>query len=460
MNRQITFSNVFNQWLHFLGTMLTVILTVIPCTFSQTVYPNPITIDLLSAGNFELLAGSAITIFASATVSGNIGSTTVTNVGDVDGNLGGTTLTNSGYVSGNLWGTTLTNSGTVDGTLTTGINTEVPQAQTDYASVYRNIAGLIADTNLTSGSDLGGITLGRGIYESASSFIINGTLTLTGTSSDIFIFKMMSTLTTSLGSNIALTGGALASNVYWQVGSSATIDGDFKGNIFALTAITQNAGATTDGNLFARDAAIEIHGLSVLPVELTTFSAITIGSIVKLSWNTATEINNYGFEVERNTPLNPLSRGEAEDRGVWEKIGFVSGNGNSNSPKSYSFVDDNVTAGKYSYRLKQIDNDGQFEYSKTVEVNLSAPKKFELSQNYPNPFNPATTISYNIPEATNVKLTIFNILGQEIRTLVNEFKEAGVHTVNFNASELNSGLYIYKIEAGTFNQTRKMTLIK
>ncbi len=189
-----------------------------------------------------------------------------------------------------------------------------------------------------------------------------------------------------------------------------------------------------------------------LPVELTSFSAATNGSTVNLSWNTATEINNYGFEIQKS--------GVGSQKTEWSAIGFVNGNGNSNSPKNYSFIDDNVTAGKYSYRLKQIDNDGQFEYSKTVEVNLGAPKKFELSQNYPNPFNPTTTISYNIPEATNVKLTIFNILGQEIRTLVNEFKEAGVHTVNFNASELNSGLYIYKLQAGTFTLTKKMTLIK
>ena len=144
----------------------------------------------------------------------------------------------------------------------------------------------------------------------------------------------------------------------------------------------------------------------------------------------------------------------------WTKLGFVNGNGNSNSPKNYSFVDDNVTAGTYSYRLKQIDNDGQFEYSKSIEIGLTAPDKFELSQNYPNPFNPSTTINYNLPEASNVKLIIYNILGQEVKTLVNAFKEAGVHTIDFNASELNSGLYIYKIEAGSFTQTRKMTLIK
>ncbi|MBK7378979.1 MAG: T9SS type A sorting domain-containing protein [Ignavibacteriales bacterium] len=195
-----------------------------------------------------------------------------------------------------------------------------------------------------------------------------------------------------------------------------------------------------------------------LPVELTSFSATTIGSSVKLNWQTATEVNNYGFDIERNTPLNPLSRGEVE--GKWEKIGFVNGNGNSNSPKSYSFIDDNVSAGSYSYRLKQIDNDGQFEYSKVIGVSFMKPSEFSLAQNYPNPFNPTTTIQFTLPRAGNVKLTLFNLLGQKIKTLINEYKESGVHTLNFNASDLNSGLYIYKLEANGLVKTRKMTLVK
>jgi len=192
---------------------------------------------------------------------------------------------------------------------------------------------------------------------------------------------------------------------------------------------------------------------SPLPVELSSFSVSTIGSAVKLSWRTETEINNYGFEIERSEKQEARS-------GVWEKIGFVNGNGNSNSPKDYSFEDKTVTAGKHSYRLKQIDNDGQFEYSKTIEVDFGAPKKFELSQNYPNPFNPTTTIRFNLPETGNAKLTLYNVLGQEIRTLINEYKESGVYTINLDASELNSGMYIYKLESGSFIQTRKMTLVK
>ncbi len=190
-----------------------------------------------------------------------------------------------------------------------------------------------------------------------------------------------------------------------------------------------------------------------LPVELSSFSASVVGNAVKLIWRTETEINNYGFEVERaSLSASPLSS--------WEKIGFVNGNGNSNSPKSYTYEDKNVLSGKYSYRLKQMDNDGKFEYSKTIEVDLGSPSKFELAQNFPNPFNPETAIRFTLPAAGNVRLTINNLLGQEVRSLVNEYKEAGTHIINFNASDFNSGVYIYRLEASGITQTRKMTLIK
>jgi hypothetical protein len=220
-----------------------------------------------------------------------------------------------------------------------------------------------------------------------------------------------------------------------------------RNNTGGATYGTNGSGTDSDNN--GADFYVNITP-SPLPVELSSFTASVIGANIKLNWRTETEVNNYGFEILR----------QAQDDKQWTNIGFVNGNGNSNSPKDYSFVDENISSGKYSYRLKQIDNDGQFEYSKTIEVNLGTPQKFELSQNYPNPFNPSTTIKFTMPEAGNIKLTLYNILGQEIKTLVDGFKEAGVYNIDFNASELNSGIYIYKIESGSFVQTRKMTLLK
>ena len=193
-----------------------------------------------------------------------------------------------------------------------------------------------------------------------------------------------------------------------------------------------------------------------LPVELTSFTAKLIGKNVRLSWQTSTEINNFGFEVERF------------ENSDWVKIGFVNGNGNSNSPKDYSFIDDKVkTDGTIKYRLKQIDNDGQFEYSNVILVTFS-PNESELFQNYPNPFNPSTSISWNSKVDAEVTIKIFDILGNEITTLLNEFEEAGNHKIDFNTSNLNSnlasGVYIYQIEIKNsqllFTTNKKMTLIK
>jgi hypothetical protein len=191
-----------------------------------------------------------------------------------------------------------------------------------------------------------------------------------------------------------------------------------------------------------------------LPVELTSFTAALKGSSVKLDWITATEANNHGFEIQRKVP------NAASGNSNWEKIDFVEGYGNSNSTKQYSFTDNKLTlAGTYSYRLKQMDNDGKFEYSKEVNVKF-AGFSASLNQNYPNPFNPTTSISYTIPNSNFVILKVYNMIGQEVRTLVSSFQEAGEHSVEFSASDLNSGIYIYRLQAGNFTSVRKMQLIK
>ena len=197
-----------------------------------------------------------------------------------------------------------------------------------------------------------------------------------------------------------------------------------------------------------------------LPVELTSFIAKVIGKSISLNWKTAIELNNYGFEVERCT----LS---AEHQ-AWDKIGFVNGNGNSNSPKEYIFVDKNPDgSGVIKYRLKQIDNDGQFEYSNEISVTYLS-NEFELHQNYPNPFNPSTTISWQSAIDGNVSVKIYDILGNEVAEILNEFKSAGGHEIEFESSSikngLTSGVYIYKIEIKNnellYTMINKMTLLK
>jgi hypothetical protein len=190
------------------------------------------------------------------------------------------------------------------------------------------------------------------------------------------------------------------------------------------------------------------QSLSPLPVELTSFNANALGKDVKLNWSTSTEVNSYQFVVEKS-----------ENNG-WNAIGSVNAAGNSNSPKVYSFTDNNLQPGKYQYRLKMIDNDGSYEYSSSVEVDIEIPKEFALMQNYPNPFNPVTNINYTIPVDSKVMLVIYSISGEKVAELVNESQAAGNYSIPFNASNLASGTYVYRLIANDFVQTKKMLLIK
>lgn len=203
---------------------------------------------------------------------------------------------------------------------------------------------------------------------------------------------------------------------------------------------------------------LQFMASSMLPVELTTFTGSVRGSSVELNWKTATEVNNYGFEIERASIGNDRSTINNEQ---WGRIGFVEGAGSSNSPRDYSFVDKNIAGGSYSYRLKQIDRNGKFNYTEAVAVKMLIARELTLSQNYPNPFNPTTTITYTVPEDGKVSLKIFDVLGREVATLVDGEKSAGVmHYATFDASKLAGGLYFSRLEDNNTRLTRKLLLVK
>lgn len=191
--------------------------------------------------------------------------------------------------------------------------------------------------------------------------------------------------------------------------------------------------------------------INPVPVELISFAGEYYDGVVNLSWATATELNNSGFEVERKS--------EPDD---WEKVTFIQGNGTTTETKYYSYSDimNEYSSTKLIYRLKQIDFDGSTQYSSEIEIDIAIPNKFNLEQNFPNPFNPSTTIKFALPQKSNVTITVYNSIGEEVQVLLNNFMDAGYHQVNFNTSGLASGIYFYTLKAGNFIQTKKMILLK
>lgn len=214
------------------------------------------------------------------------------------------------------------------------------------------------------------------------------------------------------------------------------------------------AGLTT---LFAvgTDGAIMKYNFdSPLPIELSSFNASVSGSTVVLNWTTTTETNNSSFNIER--------KAVDQEGGVWQTVSTIVGHGTTTVPQSYSYTDRGLSSGIYTYRLKQIDYNGNYEYfNLTSEVVIGIPNKIYLSQNYPNPFNPVTTISYTLPTETVVSLSVFDITGREVKQLIsNQAVSAGYHSITFDATTLSSGIYFYKLTAGNSTQIKKMTVMK
>lgn len=234
--------------------------------------------------------------------------------------------------------------------------------------------------------------------------------------------------------------------------------------VLGQNAILLNPGQTTDfyfGIALGADQASCLANMNlcedkfniIVPVELTSFTANIIGNKVSLNWSTATEINNWGFEIERKTADTP----------EWIRVGYKEGFGTTTEAQNYSFIDDisGIQSEVVYYRLKQIDFNGSFTYYGEIEVeNSFAPDNFILAQNYPNPFNPSTRVSFGIPEKSNVILRVFNLIGEEVAMLASGVYEAGTYNFNFDATNLPSGIYVYALQTENSIISKKMTLLK
>ena len=252
---------------------------------------------------------------------------------------------------------------------------------------------------------------------------------------------------TALGNGGVFVAGAVPAPPFASVQGNYWVDVLFSPNqySFNLTSVKDaleciNTGALQTLNITSVDCA-------TLPVSLLNLSATPGDNSVLLSWSTASEINNKGFEVQRKT-----------ESGDWTAIGFVNGIDNCGSTHHYNYTDNKLSPSRYYYRLKQIDIDGRFEYSPVVSAVIGGAEKFSLEQNYPNPFRSETVIRFTLPGKANVKLTLFDMHGRIVKTVINGSRDKGAHAVTVNSSSLSSGLYYYRLESENFSAVKKMTI--
>jgi len=196
-------------------------------------------------------------------------------------------------------------------------------------------------------------------------------------------------------------------------------------------------------------AAVQDAG-PIIPVELSAFTVNAVSTNnMNIEWSTASETNNYGFEIERSS-----------DGITFNKIGFVEGNGTTTKMHNYSYADENLNSGDYYYRLKQIDFDGSYKYSEVIKAEIQTPDEYGLEQNYPNPFNPVTTIPFRIKDAGRVQIKVYNILGQEVATIVDRHVNPGFYRESYNAARLGSGVYFYRMTVNGKSLLKRFVLVK
>jgi photosystem II stability/assembly factor-like uncharacterized protein len=250
--------------------------------------------------------------------------------------------------------------------------------------------------------------------------------------------------------NYGMTVGSVGRTFYTSNGGTTwNFENTSMSTIYGLS-IEKTSADTSAAFVVGSNAYVMRNHKVIIPVELASFSASVNGDDVTLSWITATELNNSGFQVERKS---------AEEN--WVELGFIEGKGTTSESQVYTFIDKDLISGKYNYRIKQIDFNGSYKYyDLQEEIDIAAPNSYDLSQNYPNPFNPTTKIKYSVPVEGFVNIAVFNILGEKVANLVNSIQKAGNYELSFDATNLSSGMYIYRMESGNYVSIKKMMILK
>jgi hypothetical protein len=392
----------------------------------------PVTASSLTVGTLELQSGTALTLGADMQVNGTLVlSSGLITLGNYNLTLGGSSSISGTPSATNMIIATSTGelrktfTGTGSFTFPVGDNTST----VEYSPITLNF------TSGTFSSAYAGVTLGNSKYSNNSSVTDYLNRYWTVNQSGISDFSCDVTAQ-YLVADVVGTESSIYAGKY---NSSWTILNQADAVNHRLTGTVTGFSTFTGGQQ------------GVMPVEISAFNSSVIGRDVKLNWVTSSEKNNAGFEIQKSV-----------QNSEWNKIGYINGNGTKNTPTNYNFTDSKLNMGKYKYRLKQIDNNGNFEYhilNNVIEIGV--PTKFSLSQNYPNPFNPKTKIDFQIPNDAKVTMKIYDVSGREIATLLNsEYKKADYYTLDFNATNIASGIYFYRITTDKFIDIKKMVLIK
>jgi hypothetical protein len=347
-----------------------------------------------------------------------------------------------------------------------GTTAEAEAAKVALVTAYDDAAGQTPGTTIT---ELGGEILAPGVYASGATMNIANntdlTLNASGNPNAVWIFQAGSDLIVGTNTAVILINDAQATNVFWQVTSSATIGtgSEFNGTIMALTAITMNTGATLCGRALARNAEVTLNDNTitiptqggttpcdlVLPVEMTSFTGEADRNVVTLRWATASEKNNAGFAVEHAF------------HDAFREVAFVAGRGTTLEASTYSYALTGLNPGQHRFRLKQVDYDGAHRYSSELELTISVPDKYHLEAAYPNPFNPQTQFTLAVARAQQVTVAVYDVLGREVVVLFRgDMLAHETQSFQWQAGGHASGLYFIRVVGETFAQTRRVTLVK
>ncbi|MCX6145102.1 MAG: ice-binding family protein [Ignavibacteriales bacterium] len=459
-------AGISERWTRVLGAILMVALMV-PVTVMAQLPSNPSPVNLGTAGNFVVLAQTGISTTGTTHITGDIGispaaATFMTGFGLIADATN--QFSTSSYITGRAYAANY--AVPTPAKMTTAIG--------DMGTAFTDAAGRAPDSIEVGAGNITGKTLTRGVYKWSTGLTISaGGVTLSGSATDVWIFQIAGNLTVANAAHVNLSGGAQASNIFWKVSGNTSLGttAAMSGVILCQTQIALSTGASFNGRALAQTAvtldanAITDPGTSSPPSNIPTITGISLPTVNRGSVGVKVTITGSNFA----TGVTSVDFGA----GVTVNSIVV------NSPTSITANITLASAATAGTRTVTVTNSGSGGGSATLpsgftvgtgtatfveQVSSSVPSAFELDQNYPNPFNPSTRIQYSLAKATQVSLKVYNLIGNVVATLVNDYQEAGSYSVPFSSSretfDLSSGVYFYRLEAGSFVSTKKLILVK